>query len=241
MPGPSPSVVTKLINALGDKTPTLVKKHPSLVAGAAGLGLGAANSAGPAHRLESDIMREHLGAPGAKYSACQAMEKFAERKMQLAAKVSFEKVAFPGDQDSGRGGADLSEAFESGMGRAAGGNVVTEGIKAIRRLLGFTAQTVSDQFVDEPKRQKIIGELQQKDPVISQAEKQTPGQALQAYQTMRRFAPTLSTDPNATAAFLRNAVMTGGPMDYQTIRGLADTETSIQRAQNEGAWLRGGF
>ncbi len=119
--------------------------------------------------------------------------------------------------------------------------VTKKGINALRRLIGSAAQSISERFVQDPKRKKIVTQVMQEDPVIATAERENPGQALQAYKTMRRFAPTLSSDPNVVTSFLRNSALSGGPMDFQTVRGLADAETSIQRAQNEGAWLRGGF
>lgn len=236
----NPGVITKLVNALGDKIPAIVKKHPALTAGTAGLAIGAMDRRGAAHRVESDLMREYTGAPGAKYSSCSSLEKFAEHKVGLASKISFEKVAM-GDNEMFEGSSDVRSGMASGAERALGSNIVTQGINAIRRLLGFTAQTVKDKMVDEPKRKQIMQGILAQDPIVSRAEQEMPGQIQGAYGTMRRFAPALSTDPNAVTSFLRNAAMTGGPLDYQVIKGLADAESAVQRAQNEGAWLRGGF
>lgn len=227
-----PLNLTKIVDFIGDKIPALAKKHPALLAGGVGVGLGAANLRTPAQQVESDIMREYVGAPGAKYSSCPVMEKFAARKIALAAKIAFEKTAEP---------MDYGTAFESGAGMQTGKSVVMEGINALRRLIGSAAQSISERFVQEPKRKQIISDVTVRDPVVSVAEKEKPGQALEAYRTMKRFAPTLSTDPNVVTSFLRNTALSGGPMDFQTIRGLADAETAIQRARNEGAWLRGGF
>lgn len=227
-----PLNLTRIVDLIGDKVPAVVKKHPALLAGGIGLGLGAANLRTPAQQVESNIMREYVGAPGAKYSSCPILEKFAARKISLAAKISFEKTA-----DT----MDFGTEFESGAGTQAGRSVVMEGINALRRLIGSAAQSISERFIQEPRRERIITDITQRDPVISVAEKEKPGQAWEAYQTMKRFAPTLSTDPNVVTSFLRNTALSGGPMDFQTIRGLADAETAIQRARNEGAWLRGGF
>jgi len=223
--------LTKTVDVVNKKILSFLKKHPTLVAGGAGVGLGASTMSTPQQHVESDIMREYLGAPGAKYSSCNIMEKFAERKMELAAKIAYEKVAE----------ADFGDTFVSGAGKGMGGGVVSEGIGALRRLIGGAAQSISNRFIDEPKRDKIIQQVMKQDPVVSTAERETPGQALNAYQTMKRVAPALSTDPNVVQSYLRNAVLSGGPIDFQTVKGLADAETSLQRAQNEGAWLRGGF
>ncbi len=224
--------LSRLMNFLRDKIPEVATKHPAIIAGGVGAGLGLANMRDPAHQVESGIMREYVGAPGAKYSSCATMEKFAERKMVLAAKVAFEKTANPNT---------FGESFVEGAGSGAGKGVVSEGLAALRRLIGSAAQSISERFVQDPKREDILKNVMKQDPVISTAERESPGQAQHAFQTMRRFAPALSTDPSVVQSYLRNAALTGGPMDFQTVRGLADAETSIQRAQNEGAWLRGGL
>ena len=220
----------KGINYLAKKTGKTVMKHPAAALGTVGLGVGIADSAIPAHRTQDNIMREYMGTPGAKYSSCSLMEKFAERKMVLAAKVSFEKVAF-GD----------TESFNEGIGSGAGKGIVSEGIAALRRLFGSTAQTIFSEMVADPKRKKIVEELTAKDHVVSPFERNNPGQVQKTYETMRRFAPTLSTDPNLVTSFLRSTAIEDHPLDYQTIKGLAEAETAVQRAKNEGAWLRGGL
>ncbi len=239
--------ILKGVNYLAKKSVGFAKKHPVAALGSVGVGIGAADSAIPAHQTNDRIMREYMGAPGAKYSSCNLMEKFAERKMVLSAKISFEKIAVEDDyygDSSGMtpfGGGGGQSTFQSGMHQAAGRGVITEGISALRRLIGSTAQAIKEKFVADPAREKIMGQVVKKDPVVSTAERENPGQAGQAYGTMRRFAPTLSTDPNAVKSFLRLQAAGGGAMDYNIIKGLADAETSVQRAQNEGAWLRGGL
>lgn len=55
-----------------------------------------------------------------------------------------------------------------------------------------------------------------------------------AFDTMRRFAPTLSTDPNAVKAYLRAAVTSGGGVDYNTIKLLAEAEGAITKSMSGG-------
>jgi hypothetical protein len=160
------------------------------------------------------------------------MEKFAERKMTLAARIAFEKDA----ADSPGG-----DAFISGMGSGAGKSFMSEGIGFLRRVLGFTAQKVKERSIDVPEQERIIRSVLKNDPVVATFERESPGKAQEAYETMRRFAPTLSTDENATASFLRNSAVSGGPMDFQTIKGIADAETAIHHAQDARAWGKGGF
>ena len=84
--------LTQIVDALGDKIPQFAKKHPALLAGGAGVGLGLANVRGPAQVVENSIMNEYVGAPTAKYSSCESLEKFAERKRALAARRNAQEM-----------------------------------------------------------------------------------------------------------------------------------------------------
>jgi hypothetical protein len=218
-------------------TAEFAKKHPVPVMFTAGTGIGVARAETPYNQAQDEIMREYLKAPGAKYSSCTLLDQFTERKMYLSSKVAFEKKATLPDEKQ----PSFDQTLTTSTSSAVGKGVVNEGIAALRRLIGASAQTIADRFVAEPKRKKIVNEVIRKDPVIHSAERENPGQVAQAYGTMKRFAPTLSTDPNVVTSFLRNTALTGGPMDFQTIKGLADAEAAVQRAKSEGAWLKGGF
>lgn len=225
------------LNTAAEKAKEFVIKHPVLTVGGVGTGIGISRIDVPRRKTQDKIMREYLGAPGAKYSSCAQLNAFTERKMELATKIAFEKVAFLPKV----GEADFGQSASSGAGSAVGKGFVNEGIAAIRRLFGMSSQAIADKVVAEPQRKKIINDVLKKDDVVRAAERENPGQAIQAYTTMKRFAPTLSTDPNVVTSFLRNSALTGGPMDFQTVKGLADAEQAVQRAKNEGAWLKGGF
>jgi hypothetical protein len=213
----------KAIGAIG----RFATNHPVLSAGVAGTGVALSKVNKDADKLEGEIMREQFGYPGARYAS--ELEKFAERKMQLATKLMFEKVAgYP---------SDFNESIGSGLAKAVGG----EGLDAIRRLLGSTAQMVHEKFVGDPAREQIVDSVIQNDPDVSSAESLQPGQAYKAFRTMTNVAPTLSRDPNIVTSFLRQAAMTGGVLDYNTVKGLAEAEAAVQRAKHEGAWLYGGF
>lgn len=73
-------------------------------------------------------------------------------------------------------------------------------------------------------RQAILTQLKQEDSILSQADDRV---LMEAYHTMTRFAPTLSTDKNAVRSFLRQAVMSGTGADYSTIKHLADSERAV--------------
>ena len=77
---------------------------------------------------------------------------------------------------------------------------------------------------DDSARQAILGDLKRNDPVLSSADDKT---LMEAYHTMTRFAPVLSTDKNAVRSFLRQAVMSGSGPDYASIKLLADSERAV--------------
>lgn len=223
-------VIVRLTDLLGEKVPAFLTKHPVLTATGVGVGLGAANLRGPVHQAEGQLMLERMGYPRAKYSSA-TLQDFSKKKTMLAAKVAFCKQA----------SADYGEMFGGKMLEGAGKSIAAEGLGAIRRLIGMTAKAIRDKAVHEPKRNIIVNDIVKNDPTVRSYEEQQPGMVQQTFSTMRRFAPELSTDPNVVQAFLRNAAMTGGVMDYATIKGLADAEAAVHKAQNEGTWLRGGF
>jgi hypothetical protein len=251
-----PPLLYRLVDALGKGVPKFIKKHPALVAGGVGVGYGASQLRKPVHQLEGSIMREYVGAPGAKYSSAD-LEKFAERKKFLDVKLAFEKVGGkaammppiyinPPPQDINvnmppKPPQNWTTAFTQGLGGGVGGGIAAEGIGAIRRLLGMTAQSINERLIQDPTRKKIVQTAVSEDPDVKTLEKQQPGSAARAYSTMARYAPELSTDPNVVTAFLRHAAMSGGPVDHTMVKGLAEAETAVQKAKNEGAWLRGGF
>ena len=65
------------------------------------------------------------------------------------------------------------------------------------------------------------------DPVLSRAD---PEMVLQAYHSMKRFAPLLSTDQPSVQSFLREAVLHEGTMNYNTVGALAKAENEARKA-----------
>ena len=172
-------------------------------------------------------MREYTG--NQKYGS---LEKFAERKAYLDVKTAFIKTS----RDD-----DIGDALLSGTAKGFGGGLASEGLGGIRRLLGITAQSIHEKMTRDPQRAQILKTVMRSDPDIHSFEKNQPGSTARAYATMVRYAPELSTDPNIVTAFLRHAAMSGGPIDHTMVKGLAEAEMAVQKAQNEGAWLKGGF
>jgi hypothetical protein len=237
------------------RTPAFVAKHP--VASATGVGAAfALNKADTdMDNTEKSIMNEYAGVGGSKYAGLDyaqfAMHKQACYNLIKQAKKEDGDVYNPRykndpryNEDAGRGdkpsptwGQNIAGSAQQQLGRG----LVGELIGAVRRLLGASSQKAVDVLVNDPVRNKIVASLIASDPYIAEFEKNKPGQAAAAYKTMRQVAPTLSTDPNVVQSFLRAAAMSGGVLDFSTVKTLADAETSVHKAKNEGAWLRGGF
>jgi hypothetical protein len=236
----STPAVTKFLDFLSGSVPRFVAKHPALVAGGVGVGLGAAAMRRKAYQTEASIQNERLGAPTSKYVYAE-LKEFDDKKEFLSVKCAFEKSAEGpwGGKGYDTAGDLMKSKMVEGVGGGVGKAVGEQGIGGIRRLLGAGAQAIKEKFFADPKRDQILQDVLTNDPDIAAYHREKPEGVQQAYDTMRRFAPTLSTDPNVVTAFLRGAAMLGGPLDYNVIKGLADAESSVQKAHNEGAWGTG--
>lgn len=91
-------------------------------------------------------------------------------------------------------------------------DMATKAVSATRKLRNDSARTA------------IIDQLKHEDMILREADDQ---ELMEAYHTMTRFAPVLSTDKNAVRSFLRQAVMSGTGPDYVTIKLLVDSERAI--------------
>jgi len=218
-------VLTRLVDFLGEKVPGFFYKHPALTAAGVGVGLGVHNRRGPAHVLEGSLMAEQIGSPGSKYAYVE-LDQFEKRKNCISTKLLFEKKA---DWD-----------WSSGIASGVGKETARTGIGAIRQAIGAISDAIKERVYTSPIREQIFKDIVKNDPIVSTYEQERPGGAAQAYATMRRFAPELSTDKHIVTAFLRNAAMSGGPLDHNMVKGLADAEASIHKSRNEAAWYPGG-
>lgn len=230
---PTTSGAEKLLDFVSG-VPKFVIKHPVLTAGTVGLGAGILASRRKAREVEASLQNERMGSPAAKYMYAE-LQEFMHKKAFLEVKCSYEKTAASEDLT----GKLKSELF-SGIGRGLGQSVGEAGIGGVKRLVGGGAQAIKEKFFTDPKREKLLKNILTNDPDIAMYEQERPGMIGQAYSTMRRFAPTLSTDPSIVTSFLRGAAMTGGPLDHNVIKGLAEAESAVLRASNEGSWGKSG-
>lgn len=121
--------------------------------------------------------------------------------------------------------ASFFDNVSAGAGKALGAAGIALGTGA-----GLMGMQHAQDWYRKNQREKLIKELIREDPVIAQAEQQTPGVVMNAYLTMQRFAPTLSTDKNAVRSYLREAVMMGdNGVNYATIKNIAEAEKSVKQ------------
>ena len=120
--------------------------------------------------------------------------------------------------------------------RPSAGNVALHlGGAAAAATLGLVGKGLLEDMMSKAKsaigsignnnaRKAIVDQLKKEDPVLNNSSDAT---LMDAYHTMVRFAPTLSTDKNAVRSFLRQSVMSGAGPDFTTIKLLADSERAV--------------
>jgi hypothetical protein len=86
------------------------------------------------------------------------------------------------------------------------------------------AKNAKKSLVDNPKRAEIFNHLVKTDDIIGSADKRS---LMEAYDSMYKFAPTLSTNISAARSFLREAAQHDGGIDYMTIKGLGQAERAV--------------
>lgn len=126
------------------------------------------------------------------------------------AKFAREKLGFSIPQT-------LQEAALKGVGGAIAEKLIGGPVDALH-------QAVKSRFFDEPKMQKNFDEVVKGDPMLAQAHGSDPDMLPLAFSTIKRFSPSLASDRLATRSLLRHVAMSGGEMDFGTMKMLAETE-----------------
>lgn len=182
--------------------------------GAAGVG-----QSGPAKSFGSGVMGG-LGAIGGAPAGgvASGLSKLVERKM------------------FGREFGEKRDALSIGGQQAVGAFGKEMGTTGARLLVDIAnkAMEAAGHAGDASARTAIIGDLKKTDSVLASADDAT---LMEAYHTMTRFAPVLSTDKNAVRSFLRQAVMSGSGPDYMSIKLLADSERAVTGGGDKRAAL----
>jgi hypothetical protein len=110
------------------------------------------------------------------------------------------------------------------------GNSIGEAGASLLKDLASKAMSSVGSIGQNAARAAIVQVLKQEDSVLAGADDKA---LMEAYHTMVRFAPTLSTDKNAVRSFLRQATMSGSGPDYMAIKLLADSEHAVTGKQRQ--------
>jgi hypothetical protein len=114
-----------------------------------------------------------------------------------------------------------------GVGGELGG-ALTEGVG---KFISSIADKNKEMTVNSPRRKLIFDQLLHEDDLVRKMDKRV---ALEAYHSMIEVAPTLSLDKNAVKSFLRMVSLAPeGGVDWNTLKGLADAEASINKAKGK--------
>jgi len=104
-------------------------------------------------------------------------------------------------------------------------NKATDSVAAaVGSAFSASAKNAKKVMVDNPKRAEIFAHLVKTDDIIGSADKRS---LMEAYDSMYKFAPTLSTNISAARSFLREAAQHDGGIDYMTIKGLGQAERAV--------------
>lgn len=124
----------------------------------------------------------------------------------------------------------LGQSLGRGLLGDLAGGVGQELAKMVMHGAGRAFGAARDAFSTNPARKQLLEKLLASDPVLSDAVRRNPAtleQLMEAYQTMLRYAPSLTVDANAVRSFLREVVLGGGHVNYATIKNLIETEKSL--------------
>lgn len=205
-----------------------IAKRPGLMRTGAGalllapIMMGALNST--QQKREDELMNLQMN-PSRGFEKLSSLDLFLEKKEAARANVL-----------SAIGHSPVAEStsghFVEGLGKGVGGGVA----QAILSVLGGSLGKGYDALIVDPKRKRLFESVVRSDPVVSDALARNPhaSQVLsEAFQTMVRFAPSLSLDVNAVRSFLREAVVGGASgVNYATIKSLIETEKAHSNSGN---------
>lgn len=115
----------------------------------------------------------------------------------------------------------MAEEFFKTLGKETARRAVDVGASAIQQ-----GAVGAQRAINSIRRAKVVNSLVNDDDIISRADPEVVSDAM---NTFSRFAPTLSTDPNAVRSYLREAVTYGTGPDFATISNIANTESNVSQ------------
>lgn len=134
-------------------------------------------------------------------------------------KFAAEKLGTTGSTPMGRPEyfATTRAAVAKSLGDVLANKLVADPLDALH-------QTLTKKLYNEPEWKKNFEHTVQSDPMLRDIHQQNPETLYNAFQTIKRFSPTLAKDRLATRSLLRHVAMSGGEMDFGTMKMLAETE-----------------
>lgn len=195
--------------------------RPGLVRAGAGALLLAPIMSGALHstqqKREDELMNLQM-SPERGFDKLSSLDRFLQKKAFVR-----EKTAAMGPDIRNSAYGHLTE----GVGKGIGGGIA----EAIIKSLGGGIMGIHNSLIVDPKRKKLFESVVRSDPVVSDALTRNPTASKtvgEAFETMVRFAPSLSLDVNAVRSFLREAVVGGAAgVNYATIKSLIETEKAL--------------
>jgi hypothetical protein len=142
--------------------------------------------------------------------------------------ASYEKYASDKMAD---GNSSNGMLFASSRAAVAKSVADTLGSRLIADPLDAVRDTVKKRYYDEPKWQKNFHSVVSSDPVLSRAHAENPSMLTEAFESVKRFSPSLASDRLATRNLLKHVVMSGGEMDHSVMKMLAETEKAVTQSK----------
>lgn len=189
----------------------LVRKAAPYAAGAALVGYAGYRGLKPAAEQTARAQDYMNNAQHDLNTALPSMTVTASYEKFAAEKRSTTRPSEPEYFNTARG------AVAKSFGDVLANKLVADPIDALHR-------TMNRRFYDEPEWKINFDKTVQSDPMLQNLLQQNPDALHNAFQTIKRFSPTLAKDHLATRSLLRHVAMSGGEMDFGTMKMLAETE-----------------
>ena len=135
-------------------------------------------------------------------------EKFARAKLGAAAPGSAWQPMMMGSAQAG---------FAKSLTDTLGSKLIADPIDALHA-------TIKKRYFDEPKWKQNFDDVVNGDPTLARAHAEHPEMLTDAFESVKRFSPSLAKDRLATRNLLRHVMMSGGELDHSTMKMLAETE-----------------
>jgi hypothetical protein len=96
--------------------------------------------------------------------------------------------------------------------------------KLIEDPIDAAYSALRKKIKDEPEWRQNFEHVVNNDPVLSEAHAQNPLMLPDAFDSIKRFSPSIAKDRVATRNVLKHVVLSGGEMDHSIMKMLAETE-----------------